>query len=143
MKKLLLALMLSPVFCFAQKEKPAKTYDLLIGTYTRPNGSKGIYVYRFYLETGKTAYLSEIDGISNPSYLAVSNNHKFVYAVNENSKGPGSVTAFKFDAKTGMLDTINSQPAGGGPAYIAVDKDQKNVFAANYAGGQLNSLPCK
>ncbi|MDB4924815.1 lactonase family protein [Mucilaginibacter sp.] len=140
MKKLLIILMLvSPVFCFAQKTTP-KTYDLLIGTYTRRNGSKGIYVYRFYAETGKVAYLSEIDGIDNPSYLAVSKDYKFVYSANE-GKGQGSVGAFKFDVKTGKLDSINQQPGHGSPAYIAIDKDQKNVFTANYAGGSLTVYP--
>jgi 6-phosphogluconolactonase len=141
MKKLLLILALaSPVFCFAQKGKLAKTYDLLIGTYTRPNGSKGIYVYRFYAETGKTAYLSEIDGVDNPSYLAITKDYKYVYAANE-GKGKGSVSAFKFDAQSGKLEALNMQPAGGGPAYVSVDKDQKTVFAANYGGGNLTVYP--
>ena len=141
MNKLLIILFLvSPVVCFAQKATP-KTYDLLIGTYTRKNGSKGIYVYRFYAETGKTAYLSEINDVSSPSYLAVSNDNKFVYAVNEDSRGPGGVSAFKFDAKSGKLDSINKQPAGGGPAYISLDKARKNVFVADYAGGNLMVFP--
>ena len=66
MKKLWLALILSPVFCFAQKEKPAKTYDLLIGTYIPAQMAVRALSLPVYLETGKTAYLSEIDGISNP-----------------------------------------------------------------------------
>jgi 6-phosphogluconolactonase len=145
MKKFLLALFvlssLAPAFCFAQKGKIVKTYDLLIGAYTRPNGSKGIYVYRFDTETGKVTYLSELDNVSNPSYLAVSNDNKFVYAVNEESRGTGFVSSFKFDAATGKLDSLNKLPTAGGPAYISVDKGRKNVFVADYNGGNLLVFP--
>lgn len=137
MKKLLLiTLLIFPVLGFAQKKLP-KTFDLLIGTYTKGD-SKGIYVYRFYEESGKMAYLSETT-TSNPSYLCVSNNNKFVYAANENDKG-SAATSFKFDATTGKLDFINTQSVGAGAAYIAVDKAQKNVFTANYGGGSLTVL---
>jgi len=139
MKKLLLFISLAlPVAGFAQAKLP-KTYDLIVGTYTKGT-SKGLYVYRFYAETGKTAYLSEIEGIDNPAYLCVSANNKFVYSANENDVG-GSLSAFKFDAASGKLTLINSQPAGGGPAYVAIDKDMKNAFAANYGNGTLTVLP--
>jgi 6-phosphogluconolactonase len=145
MKKLLLILLIvsqvAPELCFAQKKVTTKTYDLLVGTYTSRNGSKGIYVYRFYMETGKAALLSEIDDVDNPSYLAVSADSKFVYAANETPRGPGAVSAFKFDVKTGKLDSLNKQPGGIGPAYVAVDKARKNVFAANYNGGNLTVYP--
>jgi 6-phosphogluconolactonase len=52
-------------------------------------------------KAGRLAYLSQIDGVSNPSYLAVSADNKFVYAVNENDQG--EVSSFNFDAKMGTL----------------------------------------
>jgi 6-phosphogluconolactonase len=142
MKKFLLIISLVfPVLTFAQHKKTApSTYDLLIGTYTGGK-SKGIYVYRFYVETGRLAYLDESDGVDNPSYLAVSDNNKFVYAVNEGGKG-GEVSAFTFKPKSGKLEAINKQPSSGsGPCYVSVDKDQKNVFVANYSSGSLNVFP--
>lgn len=139
MKKLLFILMLAlPVLGIAQKKLPS-TYDLIIGTYTKGE-SKGMYVYRFYVETGKLAYLNQIEDVSNPSYLTVSANNKFVYAVNENSPN-GSVSAFKFDAGTGKLELINSQQTGGSPAHVCIDKDQKNVFVSNYGSGSLVVVP--
>jgi 6-phosphogluconolactonase len=122
----------------AQKKMPS-TYDLLIGTYTGGE-SKGIHVYRFYVESGKLAYLSQIEGVSNPSYLTVSANNKFVYAVNENSPS-GSVSAFKFEPNTGKLELLNSQVTGGSPAHVSVDKDQKNVFVSHYGSGSLAVVP--
>ena len=139
MKRILLLLaLLLPAISFAQKKAP-KVFDLIIGTYTTGD-SKGIYVYRFYEETGRLAYLSEIDDIKNPAYLCISANGKFVYSANENDKD-GSLSAFKFDKASGKLELINSQLAGGGPAYVSIDKDMKNAFAANYGNGTLTVLP--
>jgi 6-phosphogluconolactonase len=143
MKKFLIIIsLLFPVLIYAQHKKAVpSTYDLLIGTYTKPGKSKGIYVYRFYAETGKLAYLNEIDDVSNPSYLCVSDNNKFVYAVNENGKN-GEVSAFTFDPKQGKLVFINKQSSSGAdPCYISVDKAQKNAFVANYSSGDLTVLP--
>jgi 6-phosphogluconolactonase len=141
MKKILIFVaMLSPVLGIAQK-KPVypKSFDLIVGAYTSGN-SKGIAVYRFYTETGRLAYLSQIDNVSNPSYLAVSSNNKFVYAVNENDNG--EVSSFSFEPKTGQLTFINKvSTLGGSPCYVSVDKNQKNLFVANYSGGNIAVLP--
>src|ERR1700749_2008323 len=138
MKKLICILLALPALAIAQKKAP-KTFDLIIGTYTKET-SAGIYVYRFYEQTGRLAYLSVAEGIKNPAYLCVSTDNKFVYSANENNDG-GSITAFKLDIPNGRLEMINSQPAGGGPAYVSVDKDNKNAFAANYGNGTLSVLP--
>ena len=143
MKKLaLLISLLFPVLIYAQHKKNTapSTYDLLIGTYTKGK-SKGIYVYRFYTESGRVAYLNEADDVDNPSYLCVAPGGKFVYAVNENGKD-GGVSAFSFEPRVGTLTLINKQPSGGGgPCYISIDKDRKNVFVANYGSGSLSVLP--
>jgi len=144
MKKLLLiAALLFSASVFAQKkDQTPKTYDLLIGTYTTGE-SKGIYVYRFYTETGKTAYLAEVDDIDNPSYLCINNKNNFVYSVNEvGADRKGSVSSFSFEPKTGKITLVNKQPSTGtGPCYISIDKAQKHAFVANYASGALSVLP--
>lgn len=144
MKKFLLVIaILSPMLVSAQKKNTTpKTFNLIIGAYTNNGKSKGMAVYRFYAETGRLAYLSQSPEVSNPSYLAVSNNNKFVYAVNENDNG--EVSAFAFEPKTGSMTFINKQPTlGGAPCYISVDKKQKNIFVANYSGGNIAVLPLK
>jgi 6-phosphogluconolactonase len=141
MKKIMLLLaLLIPVLGFSQKKKPVpSTFDVLIGTYTK-GSSKGIYVYRFYEQNGQMAFLNEIDDISNPSYLCVTDNNKFVYAVNENTKG--GVSSFTFEPKTGRLALINQQETqGADPCYVSVDKDQRNMFVANYSSGSLATFP--
>jgi len=142
MKRFLLAVtLLLSVQAFAQKPAPS-TYDVVIGTYTK-GSSKGIYVYRFYEESGKLAFLSEIDDVSNPSYLTVSKDNKFIYAVNEDGKN-GGVSAFTFEPVVGTIKQLNRvSSAGADPCYITLDAERRNAFVANYSSGNLSVLPIK
>ncbi len=119
----------------------SQDYYLFVGTYTG-NGSKGIYVYRFNATYGTAEWVSNTDSITNPSYLAVAPNGKYLYAVNEtHNQNPGSVSAFAFDRELGQLNFINQQQTGGDdPCYVSVSKDNKWVMVANYSGGSLTAL---
>jgi 6-phosphogluconolactonase len=119
-----------------------KTQFLVVGTYTS-GSSHGIYVYGFDTEKGKAKLVDSV-AASNPSFLAVAPNNKYVYAVNENgkSKGGGKVSSFEFDAASGKLKAINQQPAmGDDPCYIVVDQTGKWVIVGNYSSGNLAVLP--
>ena len=81
----------------------SKEQFLIIGTYTSSATSDGIYVYKFNTETGENSFVSSAK-TSNPSFLAVSPNQKYVYAVNETADSTrfhvtGHVAAFSFDKK--------------------------------------------
>lgn len=138
-----LSVLLLPALVMAQKKDKSatpKVFDLLIGGYTAPDGNRGITVYRFYAETGRVAYLSEVETVS-PSFLCVSPDRKFVYSVNA-TPADGGVSAFSFDYNTGSLKFINRQPSvGGNPAHVTIDKDAKNVIVSNYGNGTLSVLP--
>ncbi len=112
---------------------------LLIGTYTDGGANDGIYVYRFNPNKGEATFVSKTSGVQNPSWLCISKDGKFVYAVNENSgTNPGEVSAFAFDKKTGQLTFLNKQPTDGfAPAHINIDASGKNVITANYNGGNI------
>jgi 6-phosphogluconolactonase len=115
-------------------------YYLLIGTYTKGK-SEGIYVYKMNTQTGNLTYVSKV-AASNPSYLAVSPDEKFVYAVNEGADDKGSVSAFSFNKSNGTLQYIDKQSSGGDhPCYVAINKTGKWVTAANYTGGSFSVLP--
>ena len=74
-------------------------YYLLIGTYTK-TGSKGIYVYSFNAKDGTVKKVSNTDSCTNPSFVIMSKNQKYLYAVNEtNGSNPGRVSAYSFDKK--------------------------------------------
>ncbi|MBA2500535.1 MAG: lactonase family protein [Chitinophagaceae bacterium] len=111
---------------------------ILIGTYTQ-TGSKGIYVYRFDEKTGKASWVSNTEGVQNPSYLAASTDGRYVYAVNEThgEKQP-MVSAFSFNRNNGELKLINQRPSGGDdPCYVAISPDGLQVVAGNYSGGNV------
>jgi 6-phosphogluconolactonase len=122
------------------QKSDGKIYNLLVGTYTIPDKSQGIYVYSFNTETGEFNYKSEAGGVKNPSYLAISQDRKNVYSVGEGAEG--TINAFSFNAATGQLVFINSSSAGGpGPCYVSVDAKKKFVFVGNYSGGSLTAIP--
>jgi 6-phosphogluconolactonase len=124
---------------------PAKENYLIVGTYTGGK-SEGVYVYKFNSGDGSFKEVSHVK-TSNPSFVAVSPNEKFVYAVHEdaasNGKG-GEISAFSFNKKTGTLTYLNEKPTEGDhPCYVIEDKTAKWVIAANYSSGSLSVLPVK
>jgi 6-phosphogluconolactonase len=132
---------------FAQPAKAAKgEYIAYIGTYSRPNKSKGIYAWRFVPATGKLTPIGLVGETTSPSFLAVHPNHKFLYAVNEISnyegKRAGSVSSFAMDTKTGQLKLLNTVTTrGDGPCHLALDPSGKWLFVANYGGGSTAEFP--
>jgi 6-phosphogluconolactonase len=138
MKRFLpLLLLLLSIYATAQKQ-----YYLLVGTYT--NGkSEGVYVYDFNTTNGTATMVSKAK-TSNPSYLAVAPDQKYVYAVNENhNKGNGgAASAYAFNRKTGELQQLDEVPSGGDdPCYISIDRTGKWAIIANYSSGTISVLP--
>lgn len=131
---------------FAAGAKNGK-YLFFVGTYTEQGSqSKGIYSYRYDAATHEVTPLGLAAETTNPSFVAVSPNGKFLYAVNElgNYKGPnsGGVSAFSIDHSNGKLTFLNEvQSRGAGPCYISVDKTGKWVLVANYDGGSVAVFP--
>lgn len=115
---------------------------LLVGTYTGGE-SEGIYVYQFDTVSGYS-HFRQVTKIDNPSYLTLSKDEKFVYAVSEDSGEKATASAFSFDKKDGSLKLLNSQKTGGdSPCYIEVDKNGKHVITANYGGGSITQFGVK
>ena len=123
----------------------AQDYFMLIGTYTS-GGSNGIYVHQFNSVTAITKLIDSIK-ITNPSYLTVSPNKKFVYAVSEDANDKnmgGKVSSFSFDNIKGSLSLLNEQPSNGNhPCYITIDKTGRWIITANYSSGTLAVLPVR
>ncbi|MCY7422705.1 MAG: lactonase family protein [Chitinophagaceae bacterium] len=119
----------------------AQTFTLYVGTYTG-SGSKGIYAYRFNALIGKATFLNARDSVTNPSFLAISPNKKFLFAVNEtDGKNPGKVNSYAINPTTGKLTFLNQQETGGdNPCYVAVHKSNNWLAVANYSGGSASVL---
>lgn len=122
-------------------------YLVYVGTYTEGIlTSKGIYAYRYDAASGDLTSLGLVAETTNPSFLAVHPNHRFLYAINEvtSYKGPnsGGVSAFAIDPATGKLTFLNEVASrGADPCYIIVDKAGKYVLVANYTGGSVAVFP--
>ena len=125
----------------------AGSYLFYVGAYTgNDSTSKGISVYRYDAATQEITSLGTAAETTSPSFLAISPNKQFLYAVNEvgDYKGPnsGGVSAFSIDRATGKLTFLNEvQSRGAGPCYITVDKSGKWVLVANYDGGSIAVFP--
>lgn len=140
MKKLTLSI--AAIISFIGAIAQPNMHYMLVGTYTSER-SEGIYVYRFNSETGDFDSVSMVK-TPNPSYLAVSPDKKFVYAVHEEAQGGngGEIVSFSFDKTNGKLTWVNKQLSGGDhPCYVAVDKTGKWVVAGNYTSGSLTVIP--
>ncbi|RED26476.1 6-phosphogluconolactonase [Flavobacterium cutihirudinis] len=115
--------------------KAQNKFNLLVGTYTNKCQSNGIYVYEFNADSGEFKLKNSSENVISPSYLSVSANNKFVYAVNENGT-QSAVSAFGFDAVSGKLNFLNTNDAlGADPCHLI--NDDKNVIVANYSGGSI------
>jgi 6-phosphogluconolactonase len=106
---------------------------MLVGTYTGGK-SEGIYVYKFNAQRGIVTAVSKV-ATENPSYMVVSPDQRFVYAVNENKGRPGEISAFSFNKAKGELKLLNKQAAGDAPCYISIDSTGKFLMVAEYNGG--------
>ncbi len=123
----------------------AAQYWMYIGTYT-DKGSKGIYVYRFDPDTGKTDAIGLVAETANPSFLAVDPNNKYLYAANEtdNFKGghTGAVSAFAVNRATGGLTLLQQVSSlGADPAHLSLDKTGRYLLVANYTSGNIAAFP--
>lgn len=122
-----------------------KSYLVYVGTYTGPK-SKGIYSYRFTLATGRAEPLGLAAQTVNPSFLAISPDQNFLFAVNELAEyrgaKSGAVSSFAIDRRTGKLTFLNQVPSGGpGPCYVSLDRAGHFILVANYDGGSVATFP--
>lgn len=134
MKRILECIMLTSVLMACNSNQELL---LLVGTYTDTD-SEGIYSLRFNQETGECSPLA-VTNIANPSFLAVSEDNRTVYAVTE-QRQDAAVTALSLDVATGRMEVLNSQPAlGMSPCHVMIAG--KDVVVSNYTSGSLTVLP--
>jgi len=146
-----LLIIAAPLMAFSaartpDKKSAASQYLAFIGTYTNKTESKGIYSFRFDSATGQLTSIGLAAPTQDPSFLTVSANEKYLYAVNELStfegKSSGAVTSYSLDRKAGQLTQLNQVPSGGAdPCYVSLDRSGKYLLVANYTGGSVATFP--
>src|SRR3984957_2710088 len=141
-----------------------KDYYVYFGTYTgfrfvrhsKTQGvgeshSKGIYMSRFNAASGPLSEPELAAEITNPSFITISPDHRFLYAVTEDplSVGPpldhaSFVSSYAIDPATGKLRLLNTLPTGGtSTCFISIDKTGKYALMANFGSGSVSVIRLK
>jgi 6-phosphogluconolactonase len=118
------------------------------GNPTGQSHSEGIYVAKFDSSSGDVSEARLAAKISNPSFLAISPDRRFLFAASEDplSVGPARdhqsfISSYAIDRKTGNLRLLNSVPSGGtSTCYLSVDKTGKYVLTASFGSGSISIL---
>lgn len=125
----------------------AKKHVLYVGSYTK-GVENGLFVYLFNDSNGKLSNLKMPVVSENPSFLTISKDKNFLYAVSEvhtpEKNNSGSVSSYRVD-RSGQLNLINQVLTNGAdPCYVALSPDGKKMVVSNYSSGTLsffNVLP--
>jgi 6-phosphogluconolactonase len=131
------------MFCqlFILSEVQAKRHILYVGTYT--NGmAEGIIVYSFNDQSGKLKSMNIPAIGNNPSFLTISADKKFLYAVSEidnlEREHSGGVSAYRIEPE-GKLSLLNHvQTEGANPCHVCLSPDGQKLVVSNYSGGSLS-----
>jgi 6-phosphogluconolactonase len=121
-----------------------------IGTYTPDpadarsganNHGDGIYLVNVDDATGAPSNPKLVAKSLSPTWITLSADHKFLYAVNEiasyGANKSGSITAYAVDQASGALKQLNVVDSGGSiPCYVSVSG--KFLLVANYTGGSYS-----
>jgi 6-phosphogluconolactonase len=101
----------------------------------------GIHVLRMEAATGRLTSLYLVGDLVNPSFLALSRDGGFLYAVH----GDGSAaSAFRVDTGSGQLAFLNrEETAGRNPAHLALDPTGRWLLVANHYSCTLAVLPLR
>lgn len=137
-----ITLVLVCLYCFINMDAVAQntSYYLYVGTYTKAAG-EGISVYEFNSKTGDFKLLSIASGFTNPSFLSISPDHRFLYSLG-GSKGD-SVRAFAIEQSSHTLRFLNAQSLGisYGAAHLQTDETGKWLLTGNYGSGSITVFP--
>jgi 6-phosphogluconolactonase len=141
-------LALGAMACGGLSAADSATIDplLYVGTYTAPQKSAGIYLFRLRSADLSLIPLGLAAATPSPSFLAIDPQRRFLFAVNETGtfagQPTGSVSAFALDPVTGKLALLNQRSSlGSGPCHLTVDRTGRHVLVANYNSGSVAVLP--
>ncbi|WP_206055233.1 lactonase family protein [Nocardia sp. CS682] len=109
-----------------------------VGCYTSSGaGGSGVGVATADPGTGRLTVESVVR-VADPSFLALSPDRRYLYAVNEGS-GAGTATAIDLRSpRPTVLNTVAVQ--GEGPTHLCVTPDGRHVLTANYGSGSVSVL---
>ncbi len=112
-----------------------------VGSFTTPDRGghgRGIEVYRVDPADGGFSHVQTLDGIDNPSFLALSRDQRFLYAVHG---GRDYASAYALDPGTGMARPLGRASTGGiNGVKQDFDRSGRFMLVANYISGNVSVL---
>jgi 6-phosphogluconolactonase (cycloisomerase 2 family) len=118
---------------------PANVYVGCRTTRERNARGRGITAWRRDAATGALSLVQEIDGLVNPSYLALGPGGRVLYTVHGDAS---EISAFHVDPASGRLAFLNRQGTQGrNPVHLAVAPDGRHIVVSNHLSGTLAVLP--
>jgi 6-phosphogluconolactonase (cycloisomerase 2 family) len=130
----------------AEKKPMSATAPLFayVGTFTsaqRKARGEGIGVFRVDAATGAWTHVQTLGEQVNPSFLHLSRDQRFLYAVH----GDGEyATSYAVDPASGRIRELNRGATGGkNGVRQAIDPSGKWMVVANYGSGSVAVLPVK
>jgi 6-phosphogluconolactonase len=120
-------------------------YKLYAGGYASAD-QPGIHVFTFDTTSGALVAQGAVAGITNPSFLILHPNGRWLYAVSETVVAedgvPGAVWALRMTDAPPGLEPINQQASGGdAPCHPALDATGRWLVVTNYGSGTVGVLP--
>lgn len=111
-------------------------YVAYVGTYTHES-SKGIYLFDMDVEKGRITRRNEYE-LDNPSYIAVSHNHKYLYAICDQGVASYAIK------ENGELEQLNVASINGmRGCHISITKDDTFLVVSGYHDGKITVLALK
>lgn len=104
------------------------------GTYTRKT-SEGIYSFVLNTEAGTLENVQVAAKVGNPTYVTISDDKKYLYAVSQKDS-QGGVAAFSINDATGDLTFLNDEHSEGAPP-CHLEVVETGVVTGNYHKGSV------
>lgn len=114
------------------------TRPLFIGTYTSSGGT-GIGLASYDTGSGAITGTGALQGVGDPSYLAVHPDGTTLYAVNERQDGGVTAIALGEDGDHTVLGTRGT--GGSSPCHLSVHPGGRWLLSANYGSGDVAVNP--
>ncbi|WP_406165886.1 lactonase family protein [Streptomyces sp. NBC_00996] len=109
-----------------------------IGSFTAAGGL-GVLTAAVDPGSGALTVLSAVDGVPDPSYLALSSERDMLYVVSETADG--AVAAYRVKGDKPELTGPPVPVGGSGPTHLSVFAG--HVLTANYGSGSVTAVPVR
>ncbi|MDN3594470.1 lactonase family protein [Zunongwangia endophytica] len=124
-------------------EKSANLNTAFIGTYTKKEGhvdgkADGILTIKQDPETGNISLDKTMAEVINPSFVKLTSDNKYLYAVSElgdKDGASGFIHSFQVRENDSLYEVDKVSTEAYAPCHIEIDKTNKFAFVSNYMGG--------